>query len=73
MFSMILQFRALFKLPANNQTHSLFMSLVSSPLDSAPDEASIVVEDSELWRDYAAVGFDTYGNLQCLTANACWE
>ena len=75
MFSMLRQFRALFNRPANHQTRFLLQSLVSNPIDidSLPDEAAVVVEEKDLWKDYAAVGFDAEGNLQCLTENACWD
>ncbi len=73
MFSTIRQFCVLFKLPAHRQTNSLLKSLASNPIDLPPDEGSVIVEESDLWKDYAAVGFDLGGNLDCLTANACWE
>ena len=71
MFSTIRQLRALFKLAATNPTHSLFMSLAPSPIDSPPDETS--TEESELWRDYAAAGFDAGGNLLCRSESGCWD
>jgi hypothetical protein len=76
MFATIRHFCALFKLPETDQIKSVFKSLASSPFDDSydpPDEASVIVEDSDLWRDYAAVGFDLGGTLQCRTANACWN
>jgi hypothetical protein len=78
MFAMVRQLQAFFKLPTSHQTHTLFLSLASgliesSSIDTIPDEASIVVQERELWRDYAAVGFDVGGNLLCRTETACWD
>jgi hypothetical protein len=74
MFNTLRQFRALFQPNTNYTTYALFQSLADIINDSPPpDEATVVEEDSGLWKDYTAVGFDIGGNLKCLSKNSCWE
>ena len=74
MFSTIRQTRALFQSfiswPTLHQNNMLIQSFVATPIEF-PDDDYLASDDSKLWEDYRAVGFDISGQLECKAKNDC--
>ena len=72
MFSTIRNVRAIF--PPSYIAHARqTQSLASDGIEWPIDERSVIAEDTELWRDYTAVGFNMRGDLQCSAKDSCWD
>ena len=74
MFSTIQQTRALVQSfiswPTLHQNNMLNQSFVSALIEFSHDDY-LASDDTKLWEDYRAVGFDISGQLECKAKNDC--